>query len=112
MYFAWPSTSQVTSGLVGSSTIFSTAAGSLQSSAAYCAVTSSVIQARSVGSVGVAPAGAGLGAGLAEALGDGLGAVRASGTALLLVGEALLAVVGVADGFGLAGAVPLGDGVA
>ena len=41
-----------------------------------------------------------------------MGAIRASGTALLLVGEALLAVVGVADGDGLGEPVPLGDGVA
>src|SRR6476469_3226836 len=103
MYFAAPSTSHVMSGFFGSSTMASTAAGSLQSIAVNRAVTSSVIHARSVGSVGVAPVVAALGAGVAEALGDGVGAIRASGTALLLVGEALLAVVGVADGFGLAG---------
>ena len=53
------------------------------------------------------------GAGLAEPLGDGVGAVRAPGTALLLVGETLLATVGLVDGEGegeAPGATgPLGD---
>ena len=61
-----------------------------------------MIHARSVGSVGVAPVVAALGEGVAErGLGDGVGAIRASGTALLLVGEALLAVVGVVEADGL-----------
>ena len=111
MYFAVPESSQVTSGLVGSSTTPSSASGSLQSSSSNCAWTSGVIHARSVASVGVAPdaVGLGLGDGLAEPLGDGVGAVRAPGTALLLVGEALLATVGVALADGDGGAVPLGE---
>ena len=121
-----PSTSHVTSGFVGSSTRPSRAAGSEQSRDWNSSVSSGVIQARSVGSFGVvAPAGGlAVGDGFARgrarrrarrALGDGVAAVSASGTALLLVGEALLAVVGVADadgdGLGEPVAVPLGDGV-
>ena len=106
MYLALPSTSHVTSGLAGSSTMPSRAAGSQQSRAWNSSVSSGVIHARSVGSFGaVAPAdglavgegfalGDGLDDGLAAGLGVGVAAVSASGTALLLVGEALLAVVG------------------
>ena len=71
--------------------------GSVQSRSSNCSVSSGVIHARSVGSSGVAPAA---GLALGEAVGDAEPArrrgrrVSASGTALLLVGEALLAVGG------------------
>src|SRR5918993_733848 len=115
MYLALPSPSHVTSGFVGSSTRPSSAAGSEQSRDWNSSVSSGVIHARSVGSFGAVAPADGLAVGEGAALGDGVAAVSAPGTALLLVGVALLAVVGVADadGDGLAEpvVVPLGDGV-